>query len=191
MERVVFAEEDEMAFSPQNEQWIRDEIDKAIREAINPLGRTKKLLLTLKDWGLTALIWTIPLGLLAVAVTLGIRVHSDGRDDATFKTRTEDKLKAIEDGLKDIRDGIKAINTRLDLRDQAGLNIQKFNHALPAVAAAIKSADGLDVDAPEDLKDSLQQQLLRADPRAPGYWPAVAQFVSYRSRQEAPPSQIG
>lgn len=43
MERAWIAEDDEMAFSPENQRLITDEIDRAIREAINPLSRTKKL----------------------------------------------------------------------------------------------------------------------------------------------------
>ena len=188
MERAWIAEEDEMAFSPENQRLITEEIERKIREAINPLTRTKRLLRGLKDWGLTALIWTVPLGLLAINVTLGIRVVSDIREEATFRANSATSFKTMDGHLKNLDDGLSRINTRLELRDQSGMNIEIFNRELPAVAASVKSAAALEISIPKDVQDSLQQKLRSADSHEPGYWPAVTQFVSYRSQQSVPDS---
>jgi hypothetical protein len=88
--------------------------------------------------------------------------------------------------LKRIDDGIKKIDARLELRGKAGLNIQSFNRDLPTLAETMKSANELDIQAPGDVAEALQGKLIQADPHAPGYWPAVAQFITYRSRQAIP-----
>jgi hypothetical protein len=142
----------------------------------------------LRDWSLIVLITTVPVGLLGGVIALGLRVVSDIRDEATFRANTGTSFKGIDDHLKKLDDSLSTINTKLDLRDQSGMTIKEFNHELPAVAASVKSATTLGLSTPEDVQNSLGQQLQKADPTAPGYWPAVAQFVTYRSQQEIPVS---
>ncbi|MGD0775081.1 MAG: hypothetical protein ABSC05_19875 [Candidatus Solibacter sp.] len=97
----IAEEEDKMAFSPENQQWIRDEIDRAIRATIYPVAT--RFLHSLRDWSITAALVTVPIALLGGVIVLGVRVASDIRDEATFRTHTDDRLKAIEVSLNDLQ----------------------------------------------------------------------------------------
>jgi hypothetical protein len=74
--------------------------------------------------------------------------------DSEIDSKLKDPLK----DLHQIQIDVAKIGVRLELRDKAQAAPESFQHDLPAVAAAIKSAVDLSVSSPEDVKDSLQQQ---------------------------------
>ena len=103
MDCVRIAEEDEMAFSLENQQWIKDEINRAIRAAVNPPGRAARILRGLRDYGLTAAIYAVPIGLLAIIVALGLGLVNRRETEATFRGTTQERLGGIERQLIDLR----------------------------------------------------------------------------------------
>jgi hypothetical protein len=62
-----------------------------------------------------------------------------------------------------------------------------FERALPKTADALELALKLDLPISSEVRGAMRRNLLLTDPNAPSYWPAVAQFVTFRSRQNAPP----
>jgi hypothetical protein len=125
--------EEEMAFSPENQKWVKDEINSAIHAHLGPPGRAEKILRGLRDWGLTGTMVAVPLALLAGVITLGIRVTSDVRDEATFRSHTEDRLKAIEAGLN-------ALNHPSPLQSFVNMDQTRLSRNLSKVAEAAREA---------------------------------------------------
>jgi hypothetical protein len=181
--------EDMAGLNNDDRKWITREIQKGIEpisalqtavEALNPRGWRKAVRL-LRELGPIATLIAIVVALLGITLGALYQSVSHVKEETQFRTHTDDRLASIEKGIEEIE-------TRLNLRDKAELKPEKFNRDLPAVAATIKSALDLGISAPEDIQDSLQQRFQQADTHAPGYWPAVAQFISYRSEQSAPTS---
>ena len=175
MDCASLVEEETDMLSTENQQWVIDAIDRAIRKTINPLNRTRKILSVLRDWGLTTIIVTIPLALLAAVIALGIRVASDVREkdtdvreEATFRTHTSDRLTAIETSLAALRiarDG----STPTEKKSQI--------EAIEILATARKEALRLPVAIVEDAGKSF----IDASNIEPGAWTAALRLVDYRS----------
>jgi len=104
----------------------------------------------------------------------------DGQIDAKLK----DPIKE----LQQIHLEVGKIQTRLDLKDKADLRPKDFKRGLKELAATMKSAVDMHVPSSEDVKESIQQNLLKIDAKEPNYWPVVAHFISYRSQEQAPTS---
>jgi len=161
-------EAEDMPFSRENEQWIRDTIDQAIRRAINPLSRTKRLLQGLKDWGLTALIWTVPLALMAGCIVLGIRVVSDIKEETTFRTNTTRDIREIKESLLSFRARTAALNPT-DPQNQAD--------AKKVLSTA--QAQAIPLSLPVVQQAGLAfAHAASADAKA---WNVALDFISYRS----------
>lgn len=168
-------EDDEMAFSLENQQLIKEEIAKAIRVAINPLSRTKRLLIGLKDWGLTALIWTVPLGLLAICVGLGLRVISDGKDDATFRSETKHDI-------TDLKSGIKAINeSLLALRIKAAISNPADPTSQAEVTTVLASAKKELIPLPLSVIQQGGERFVETAKSTPNVWGLALELISYRT----------
>jgi hypothetical protein len=107
--------------------------------------------------------------------------------------RVAEKLKEPNRQLAELSSKIDIANGRLQamqslweeqLKKSAELNPSEFQKALPQTAEALKAASTLKIRIPSDLSNSIQEKLGSASERAPEYWSAVAQFVSYRSSFE-------
>jgi hypothetical protein len=187
MVRDSIAEDEDMAFSSENQQWIRDEIDRAIRIAVNPLSRTKRLLRGLKDWGLTALIWAVPLALLGGCIALGTRLVSDIKEGATFRTHTEDKIAGIEKSLSGVERSL------LELRGRAVIanppNVENQAAAKNILADAKRGS----INLPLDIVEKGGEKFIQAAEHDPKAWDTALDFVSYRTElnPNGPPSGFG
>jgi hypothetical protein len=178
------AEAETMAFSAENEKWIRD----CIESAVYPSG-WKRLAHWLRYWSLLAIAVTFVLSLVGTVVTLAVTLSNRTEAEATFRGKAEEKLAGI-DGLRSdirqLRTDIDKLGIRLDLKEKAEAKPQDFGHILPEVASTLKAAADLRVPSPEGLRRSLRQNLLTADEKDTGYWPAISQFIVYQSQQGAP-----
>jgi hypothetical protein len=67
------------------------------------------------------------------------------------------------------------------LKKTAQLTPQELQKVLPQAAGELRAAAALRVNLPGNLTDSLQKNLSEVSQQAPGYWPAVSQFITYRS----------
>ena len=80
---------------------------------------------------------------------------------------------------------LKAIQTFWEeqLKKNAALTPKDFQKELPQVADNLKAASILKVKPSREVDKGIQQNFLASDSSAPSYWPAVAQFITYRSER--------
>jgi hypothetical protein len=100
---------EDMKLRDDDKKWISDEIAAQLRKGIaeavaefRPRGY-RRVTHFLREWGLAGTLVTVPLGLLAICVTLGIFATSGIKDNTQFRTRTEDRLNAIEKDVTSIK----------------------------------------------------------------------------------------
>jgi hypothetical protein len=156
-----------LAFSEDNQNWIREEI----RKAINPNG-WKKAANWLRYWGVLGFCITFFVGLLAIVTTLGIFTTNRISQESEFRGTTTQQLKTIEQRLT-------TIDNALDLlRAQAA--VQKYS------SVALKE---LQVHT-EELKQ-IKSTLAKLPPTSPGYWPAAFQIVTLLSRAQFQLETVG
>ena len=70
------------------------------------------------------------------------------------------------------------------LKKSSELLPKQLREHLPQTADALKAARILNLSPPSQLA-SIQEGLRATDHTVPGYWPAMAQFISYQSRLES------
>lgn len=174
--------EKKMPFSAENQQWVRDEIHDEIRKALgalNPPTRAKRLLHSLRDLGLTAAIYAVPIGLLAAVVALSIALTNRAGTEATFRGKTDEKLSGIERQLIDLRALTASSQSSKSQNQDAAkaLPAEARQKAIPPIPApVIEQAGKSFIEASHD------------DPKA---WGVALDFVSYRSSQNQEPPLDG
>ncbi len=157
-----------MALRNEDKDWIFARIQDAIAE-LKPQG-WRRFLKWLRDWSLVGANITVIVALLAVAfgaLYFGITTgRSMDRENTQFRTRTEDRLAAIETSLLALRTS-KAATDPANRKNQI--------EAKEILATARKSS----IVLPEPvLQESAEKFIGANDPNA---WSTALEFVAYRS----------
>ncbi len=161
-----------MAFSEENEKWIRDQI----QQAVYPNG-FKKIAGRLRYWGLLAVLVTAFLALIAIVVTLGIALFNKANEESRFRGSAEQRLTRIESDIKEIKDQ----QTKQSLATHAALSPSELKATLPELHASLKSAQQNNLRVSDTVLAELSNKLAAIKSPEPAYWPAAATLISYRS----------
>jgi len=168
---------EDMAFSPENQKWIKDEIQNAIAHLSPPKG-WKKALRVLRENAPLGGIFAVVLALIAIVITLAIATFSRRDVEAGFRGTTEEKLKGIDRQLVDLR-ALVAANHPDRLQNQ---------QAAKQLLSEVKNK--LSPPIPTSTAQQVGQSFVDAAPNDPGAWNVALQFVDYRSGlNELPPNQ--
>src|SRR5580698_7382655 len=99
-------DDEQMPLAPDNQSWVNTQIDNAITKAVAPLQPPrgwKKALYTLREWGILGVTVTVILTLAIFAATQWNASNKRLADEATFQTKTGDRLDKIEESLRILR----------------------------------------------------------------------------------------
>jgi hypothetical protein len=171
-------DDEQMPLAPDNQSWVNTQIDNAITKAVAPLQPPrgwKKALYTLREWGILGVTVTVILTLAIFAATQWNASNKRLADEATFQTKTGDRLDKIEESLRILR----VSNTTLTPKSPAS----------QAEAKAVL-ADARTVPAkplPKPLVESAGIKFIDVSQADPSAWSVALDFVSYRSSLNFPP----
>jgi len=161
--------EDIMALNDQDRAWIRETIQNAHKA--HGLG---VLMRFIKEWSGTG-----------AAIAVILFALTQWTTYVEFRTTTNNRLDAIEKEGPKIEGRLSNIEgqlIRLNLENYASLAPDKFKSTLPDLSSSLKDAKKQGVSVSTGVLDDLQQKLIAAPEDSSGYWPAVAELVSYRSK---------
>jgi hypothetical protein len=170
---VVYHDEAEMLTTIEDmpisgKEW--ELIEAKIRDATNPRWHPLRLL---KDYGVVG-------AAITVAVML---VMQNGQ----FRGSTEERLRHLEEGQKDLNGKVdlllRAQPQQRVLNELYKLDEPAFVKSLATLQAV---TDQQPVDIEPEIVTSLAQKLSATRTTAPGYWPAVLQFLRFASAKNAP-----
>ncbi|HWY53008.1 MAG TPA: hypothetical protein VNZ03_00990 [Terriglobales bacterium] len=149
---------EDLAFSEDNQNWIREEIQKAIY----PNG-FRKVADRLRYWGLLAVCITAFVALLAIAVSLGIYVASTMNRESEFRGATSEQLKTVSLRLTDIENTLKFLRAQTVAQKYSAVPIPELRkHRVELVEA--------------------KKNLANLPPGTPNYWPASFQIITLVSQ---------
>jgi len=118
-----------------------------------------KLTGAIKDWGGAG-----------AAVAILILAVTQWTAYIEFRTQTNDRLGIIEKK-----------KTTSELQSQASLPQAAFDKALPDIRSTVAAAHKDSISVPPAVIEGLRSKLLASNSAAPDFWPALSEFVSYRS----------
>ncbi len=176
-----------MKLRDDDRRWLADEVSGQVKQAFadtidefRPHG-WKRVTNFIREWGIAGAIIAVFAALLGIAAAAFYQATARVGKEAIFETNTGRDL-------EEIRKEIKAIQGDLALQgliNHASLPLSEFKVTLPAVGSAIAKAKQQEVKAATKVIDNLQQKLIASGESSPGYWPAAAAFISYRSFDKA------
>jgi len=169
-----------MAFSEDNQNWIREEI----RRAINHSG-WKTVANWLRYWGILGIFITVFVALLAIVTTLGIFTTNRISQESEFRGGTQVRLTNIETRLG----GIEASLLALRATQAANQPTDKKNiaEAKAILNAAIQSA----IKLPPNVVERSGKAFIDAASKEPAAWDAAQAFLDYRSVLNVPSMPVG
>lgn len=176
---VLVTKAEEVPFAPDNQDWVRNEIQSAIRIAIAPLkppSGWRKALFILREWGVLAVTATIILTLGGLLLTQWNAANKRLADEARFEEKTGDHLSKIDESLR----VLTVSNTGATPN-----NPDSQSQAKNLIAEARKnSAKPL----PKPVVQRVGAQFVDASATDQNAWNVALDFVSYRSSQNHPRS---
>ncbi|HEX4005786.1 MAG TPA: hypothetical protein VHX60_06405 [Acidobacteriaceae bacterium] len=153
-----------MPLNETDRAWVRETIQNTLN--INGRGRLARFT---KDWSGAGA---------AIAIVLFMALQWTAYVE--FRTQTNDRLGRIEGQL--------AKQTAVT---QASLPASEFRAALPDLGSALQTMQKEKISISPVTVDAIQKKMIATESSALGYWPAAAEFISYRSRNQAQnPSQL-
>ncbi len=170
-------------------EWktIEDKLEAAIKQS-QPRGWKKALHVT-REWGVLGVNISVILALLALSASQFYQANTRLAKEAAFEATTDQSLKGIQGDIV----GIKTDVAKLNLALSASKPIAQFKASLPELHSSLTVAQKQNVKVSPTLIADLQSKLATVGPDAPNYWPAAADFVSYRSFNNAtwsPPANL-
>ncbi len=186
----------------KREQRIREIVRDAVKEETKPLCDAieklkprawRKALFLLREWSVLTTAIATPLTLLAIVVALGIRVTLDVKEEAAFRTRTDDRLTRTDDRLTRIENRLLQL-TAMESPSKAldeikNLKGKAFTNALPALSLVTEQPI-LEVKPDDSTLHQIAQKLYSADESVPDYWKTVLRFITFvgsRANPNVPP----
>ena len=172
-----------MKLRDEDKKWLAEQTSSQVIDAIaavvdefKPHG-WRRVAYWAREWGLTAAAIATPLTLLGMLIAVGIFAASGITKNATFQTRTEDRLVIIEGDIHSIREGL----AKQDVVNHISLPPPEFKATLPDLTSTVAKAQEQKLKIPLKVVNDLSQKLASTDNSAPAFWPAVASVISYRS----------
>jgi len=190
--------DDDMKLRDDDRTWLESEIATQIKTAIDALGDA------LRPHGLRqAAFWLRQLGPIAATIAIFVATvvfaatqfnlaNTRLAKQATFEANSERDLKEIREDIKAIRGDLAKQN----MINHASLSLSDFKATLPELSSAMATAKQQNVKVAPRVINDLQVKLIAAAGagagagagaiEAPGFWPAAADFISYRSQSNIP-----
>jgi hypothetical protein len=142
-----------------------DKIDEKLQGLAREVSEIKGSIKPPSDtpWWLRFLV--APLCVAAILATTGAVIH----------------LEIVVNGIEKNVGGLQASTARQNLTTYAALPPTDFRAALPDISSSIGVARKHNVKIPPTVVDDLSTQLKATEPSTSGFWPAAAEFISYRS----------
>jgi hypothetical protein len=172
-------QEDMAQLRKEHQDFIRTEITRQLSAAIDefrPHGWAK-VTHFVREWGIAGTIIAVFVALLALAAGAFYQATTRVGKEATFEANTERDIGEIKKDIQAIRGDL----AKQSLTTHAALPLADFKTTLPEVRSAIAVARQSDVKVAPKVIEDLQQKLTASGERSPGFWPAAAEFISYRS----------
>jgi len=139
-------------------------ISEAVEDGLRSRSQTK--LARLKSWSLPG-----------AAVAIAIFVILQWTAYVEFRTTTNLTFGNIEKRLA----GIEGQLAKIVVTSHASLNPAQFVDTLPDLGPSLATLRQGNVSVPRDVVSAIRSQLIATIPNAPGFWPATAELVNYRS----------
>jgi hypothetical protein len=175
--------DEDMKLRDEDKKWLSGEIAEQLKNAnatlldsLKPHG-WRKAAFRLRELGPVATIIAAFLTLLAIAAGAVYQATARVAKEAIFETNTERDIKDIKTAIQ----GIQVDLAKQSLINHAALPLPDFKTTLSEVGSAIASANQQEVKVAPSVIGNLQHKLIAAGDNAPGFWPATAEFISYRS----------
>jgi len=146
------------------------------------INNRNKVLRWLREWGTVGASITSAVGIVAICVTLAIFAFSGVKENAIFRTRTEDSLNEIKGKLLKL----EAVNSPGSvLKEIGGLQPKAFAASLPALQVALNGLPS-QFQPNKATLTTIADKLLATDDTVVGYWPTVLQFIRFVSEGKSP-----
>lgn len=163
----------EMPLRNDDRDWIRGEITAAIA-ALKPRGWHKALSL-LREWSVLGVTAMLIVALLALAAGAFYQATTRVKEEATFRTHTEDRLTGIEGNVASIKAALEGM--KLEQIGSSPANPESITEAKNILKVATSNKTKID---PSIVKD-VAIKFVEASQEAPAAWNAVMAFLEYRS----------
>jgi hypothetical protein len=174
-----FLPEEEMKLRDDDKTWLSDEIARQLTDVVDsfqPHG-WRNLVRSLRELGPIIGTCSFVLALIAAIITLAIFGFSGRTEEATFRGRTEERLKNIESNLT----GIKGDLIRQSITMHATLPSAQFKTTLPDIHSSIIAAKRENLKVPISVVEDIAHKMAETDRDAPVFWPTAAAIISYQS----------
>ena len=150
-----------MPLNEMDKAWIRQEI-----QAAHKRRGWGKFTGFLKDWS-------------GAGAAVGIAIFSATQwaGYIEFRTGTNLRLDNIEKALGQLNRSLSS----LQINAHSALTADAFQSTLPELKSAFATAKKENVRVAPTVINDLQQKFLGSSQTAPDFWPAAAEFISYRS----------
>lgn len=173
---------EDMPLAPDNQGWVKNEINEAIAKAIAPLrppSGWRKALHTLREWGVLGVTITIIITLIGLLLVQWNAANKRLAEEARFEEKTGNHLDKIDERLR-VLTVSSAGSTPNNPASQA--------QARDIIAETEKNpAKRL----PEPIVQIVGTQFIEASSNDPGAWNVGLDFLAYRSRFNASLLQVG
>jgi hypothetical protein len=137
---------DDMKLRQEDQQWLNDEILRAVNaskadllRSLKPSG-ARRVMLWLKEWGAISAIWAVPLALVGMVITLAIFAFNGSTKNAAFQSASQEHLGTIDGRLNKIDIELGEISKQLQNQRYEGV-LRADSGASPKAVG--EAADGL------------------------------------------------
>ncbi len=132
-----------------------------------------------------AAILTIPVALLGIALTQYHQANSRLAEEATFRANTKNDLEKITKNIEQLTGDL----AKLRFARHASLPLAEFKATLPDLKTAVITLRQLNLTVSSQNIEDVGQRLSKTESGTPSFWPAAAEFISYRSETRVSPSE--
>lgn len=165
---------DEMALRKEDREWIEQQIQTAVNDALNPRG-WKKVLRLLREWGGAATIITTNAVLIGALVAVSVLVASEIGQNSKFQGKTTATLTGIEGRLSNLE------NEMLALRTTQAASIPTSKTNIMQAKRLLSVAQKNSVHLPAAVVEQSGTRFVEAASKEPAAWDAALRFMDYRS----------
>jgi hypothetical protein len=175
-----------------DKKWLREEIERQVRKSAGEAVEAsqsqgwKRGIRWLRDWGVLAVLITIPVTELAIIVAISIFAFNGIKEQTEFRTKTGLRLDRIEAVL---RTQNAAQAPAKILNELSSLDAKTLAVNLPALRTISEQPVSKVSPAPSELR-GLASTLSRVNETTEDYWPTALRFIQFASARfatNAPP----
>jgi hypothetical protein len=176
---IIVLPEEEMKLRDEDKQWFAGEIARQLKEVVDsfkPHG-WRKLVHFLRELGPIIGTFSFVLALIVAIFMLAIFGFSGRTEEATFRGKTEEKLRNLEASLTEIKGEL----VKQRFIGQAILPSAQFKATLPDIRSSIAAAKQQNLKIPATVVEDIAHKMATTDTNAPAFWPTAAAVISYQS----------